>query len=206
MAKQKFYVVWVGRKPGIYKSWDDCKTQISGFPGARYKSYRTLSEAEAAYNHGPEADLVGLFEAHSHLSDEERPIQDAIAVDAACAGNPGPMEYRGVYVASGTEVFRSKLHPNGTNNIGEFLALVHAVAWQQKKKLSLPIYSDSLLAIKWVFDGKAKTKLEQDGKNNELFELISRAEKWLTGNTIHVPILKWDTVNWGEVPADFGRK
>lgn len=206
MAKQKFYVVWIGHQPGVFQSWEDCQNQTSGYPGARFKSFGSRAEAEAAYQHGPNADLAGKFDAYGHLSDHERPHQDAIAVDAACAGNPGPMEYRGVYVATGTEIFRSKTHPLGTNNIGEFLAIVHAVAWQQQKKLSLPVYSDSLLAMQWVRSGKAKTKLLQDAKNTELFELIERAEKWLAAHTIHVPLLKWDTKKWGEVPADFGRK
>lgn len=37
MPKQKFYVVWRGRKPGVYDNWDDCKQQVEGFGEAAYK-------------------------------------------------------------------------------------------------------------------------------------------------------------------------
>ena len=135
-----------------------------------------------------------------------KPEQNAIAVDAACSGNPGKMEYRGVYVATGTEVFKSPVFEGGTNNIGEFLAIVHCLAWQQQKRISLPIYSDSLNGQKWVSEMLCRTKLVQTEKNRYLFEVIKRAEKWLHDNTFRVPIYKWRTEIWGEIPADFGRK
>lgn len=98
------------------------------------------------------------------------------------------------------------VYQHGTNNIGEFLAIVHGLAWQQKHKLSIPIYSDSVNAIKWVMSGKANTKLVENSQNQILFEHLSRAEDWLQNNKVHVQLLKWDTKNWGEIPADFGRK
>ena len=52
---------------------------------------------------------------------------NAWAVDAACSGNPGPMEYQAIDLATGAQVFHfGPMH--GTNNIGEFLAIVHALA------------------------------------------------------------------------------
>jgi ribonuclease HI len=116
------------------------------------------------------------------------------------------MEYRGVYVADGTEIFHVGPFEDGTNNIGEFLGIVHALALLAQKKSNLPIYSDSVNAIKWVERKKCNTKLKETSRNQIIFELIARAEKWLNENTYSNPILKWQTEIWGEIPADFGRK
>ena len=130
---------------------------------------------------------------------------NCLAVDAACSGNPGPMEYRGVYLMTGQEIFH--FGPvYGTNNIGEFLAIVHALALLKQKGIQMPVYSDSRNALSWVKQKKCKTKLERSAKTEDLFRLIERAEKWLKENTYTTPLLKWETEKWGEVPADFGRK
>ncbi len=130
---------------------------------------------------------------------------EAIAVDAACSGNPGPMEYRGVHLPTGKEIFH--FGPvQGTNNIGEFLAIVHALALLKQKNLTLPIYSDSRTAQIWVKKRKCKTTLERTPRTEALYQLIARAERWLQTNDYANKIIKWDTANWGEVPADFGRK
>ena len=132
-------------------------------------------------------------------------IKQALCVDAACSGNPGPMEYRGVHIPSGKEVFR--FGPiQGTNNIGEFLAIVHALALMQQKNISMPIYSDSVSGMAWVRNRKAKTTLSRTAQAEQALDLVARAENWLRTNQVQVPILKWDTENWGEIPADFGRK
>lgn len=210
--KNKFYTVWQGRKVGVFPSWDECRLQVEGFHGARFKGFPDRQSAEDAFKKGHEVyknDLQTLTttEKLAKLPDDApRPISNAIAVDAACSGNPGKMEYRGVYVETGTEIFKSPLFENGTNNIGEFLAIVHCLAWQKKNNMNIPIYSDSMNGQKWVNEGKCKTKLVENKKNAYLFEVISRAEKWLAENTFRVPIYKWRTEIWGEVPADFGRK
>ena len=130
---------------------------------------------------------------------------DAWAVDAACSGNPGPMEYRGIDLATGQQVFHfGPMH--GTNNIGEFLAIVHALALMQQQGIRKTIYSDSHNAILWVLKRKCKTKLERTPKTEQLFQIIARAEHWLQTHTWQTPIVKWETRQWGEVPADFGRK
>ena len=132
-------------------------------------------------------------------------IDNSLAVDAACSGNPGPMEYRGVHIASRQEIFH--FGPmKGTNNIGEFLAIVHGLALLKNKGFDMPIYSDSANAISWVRQKKCKTKLPRTPETEELFLLIERAEKWLRENTYTTRILKWETKEWGEIPADFGRK
>ncbi len=130
---------------------------------------------------------------------------DAWAVDAACSGNPGQMEYQAIDLATGAQVFH--FGPVfGTNNIGEFLAIVHALALMEKQGIKKSIYSDSYNAIVWVNKKKCKTTLEYSEKTQKLHEIIRRAERWLLTHTVRVPIIKWETAQWGEIPADFGRK
>ena len=207
--KQKYYVVWKGVSPGIYTSWTDCQLQTKGYDGALYKSFDTKEEAERAFA-SPAHHYIG-----NHKSDITHHPSKALpkdfdmnceAVDAACSGNPGPMEYRGVYLLTGQEIFHfGPVH--GTNNIGEFLAIVHALALMKQKGICMTIYSDSRNALAWVKHKKCKTKLERTAKTEELFQMIERAENWLKTHTYaDIPILKWETEQWGEVPADFGRK
>ena len=214
MPKQKFYVVWRGRKPGVYDSWDDCKQQVEGFGEAAYKAYATLEDAEEAFWRGKEEAQPAQAVAGQDDKKSGTPLpaaaprpydEDAIAVDAACSGNPGPMEYRGVDLRSGRELFH--LGPmHGTNNIGEFLAIVHALALLKKQGVKRTVYSDSRNALIWVRQKQCKTKLERNAQTEGLFQLIDRAVIWLRNNKIEVPLLKWQTKEWGEVPADFGRK
>lgn len=209
MAKQKFYVVWEGVTPGVYTSWTDCQLQIKGYEGAKYKSFDTREEAERALATSPYAYIGKNANKKSEkVSSETLPacvIDNSLAVDAACSGNPGPMEYRGVHIASRQEVFHFG-PTKGTNNIGEFLAIVHGLALLKQKGFDMPIYSDSVNAISWVRQKKCKTKLPRTAETEELFKLIERAEKWLRENTYTTRILKWETKEWGEIPADFGRK
>lgn len=207
MAPKKFYVVWQGLKPGIYTSWEECKFQVTGFENARYKSYPSLGEAERAFHENPWKHLKAK-KGKSVLQPQSSKtiIRDSLAVDAACSGNPGLLEYRGVYVADKREIFHVGPLEDGTNNIGEFLAIVHALALLKKHQKLTPIYSDSVNAIKWVANKKCNTKLERSEKNKPLFELIARAQIWLQQNSYQNPILKWETKKWGEIPADFGRK
>lgn len=210
--KKKYYVVWVGKKTGIFATWEECKEQINGFFDAKYKSFPDLPTAEKAFkdgfeNHYGTKNVSQKAELLTFQQDMiGKPELNSIAVDAACSGNPGNLEYRGVETASGKEIFRQGPFPEGTNNIGEFLALVHGLALLKKNNSEIPIYSDSVSAISWVKHKKAKTNLIPNEKNAHLFDLIQRAEKWLKENEFHTRILKWLTEYWGEIPADFGRK
>ncbi|MDB9842501.1 ribonuclease H family protein [Polaribacter sp.] len=211
MSKKKLYVVWSGRKKGIFTSWNVCKKQIDGFEGAQYKSFIDLKEAEIAFSKKYE-DYKGKNTKKPTLSSAEKaaygePNLESVSVDAACAGNPGKMEYRGVLTHNKQEIFKKGPYEKGTNNIGEFLALVHGIALlKNKKKEDIPIYSDSRTAISWVKQKRCKTNITFDASNKELLTLIKRAENWLKENTFKNPILKWETKAWGEIPADFGRK
>ncbi len=199
-------MVWVGVRPGIYHSWEDCQMQIKGFPQARYKSYPTLAEAERAFSEEPKKIPTGSGQ--KKIETAPKGVKwNSISVDAACSGNPGVMEYRGVETKSKQEIFRQGPFIEGTNNIGEFLALVHALALLKKKgKTQLPIYTDSKTAMAWIRNKKVKTSLIKNSRNEELFDLIYRAIGWLETNQYENPILKWETEKWGEIPADFGRK
>lgn len=208
MSKKRYYVVWNGLVPGIYHSWEECQAQIKGVKQALYKSFASLADAERAYSGSPYDYIGSKNQADGVPASTELPSeveQNALAVDAACSGNPGNMEYQGVYVGSGTRIFHfGPLF--GTNNIGEFLAIVHALALLHQKNNDMPIYSDSHNALLWVKQKKCKTKLERNAKTEEIFRLIDRAENWLHTHSYKNPLLKWETQKWGEIPADFGRK
>lgn len=208
--KRKYYVVWAGHHPGVYETWMECKHQIDGFNGAVYKSFPTKELAETAFTENPK-NYLGKDMRPAAMTDKEKeifgmPILDSIAVDAACSGNPGDLEFRGVHVKSGKILFRRGVYPDGTVNIGEFLALVLGLIYLKKNNLSIPIYTDSKTAIAWVRNKKAKTKLDRTPQNEELFLMLEKAENWLKNNTFSNKILKWETACWGEIPADYDRK
>ena len=205
--KQKFYVVWQGRKPGIYTNWAECRAQIDGYKDARYKAFGTRAAAEQALK-SDYRQVLGQPKPKQEklLVTSGSIIKDSLSVDAACSGNPGAMEYQGVETATGEVVFHMGPFPEGTNNIGEFLAIVHALALMQQKGDTRPVYTDSRTALSWIKNKKAKTTLDANPRTEKLWHLIRRAEKWLEENTWPNRLLKWDTQRWGEIPADFGRK
>lgn len=205
--KNKYYVVWNGREKGIFRSWDECKAQVDGFEGAQYKSFESQKEAEAASKQNF-YKVVGATQkaTQTKLTNIGSPIKGSVVVDAAWNTRSGDMEYQGFDFSNGNLLFKKGPFFDGTNNVGEFLAIVHALAYLKKHKLDTPIYSDSKTAISWVKKKKANTKLDQTPRNGELFDLMERAENWLKDNNYKNPILKWETKAWGENPADFGRK
>ena len=214
--KKKYYVVWVGSKTGVFETWAECLLHTKGYPNARYKSFPTRYEAEDAFmgvKHIPVPGKrsfkksTGVAGATKNLNNFPEIIQESISVDAACSGNPGLMEYRGVITSTGEELFKMGPFKYGTNNIGEFLALVHGLAMlQNEKKYDLPVYSDSKIAMGWIVKKKCNTKLVKNATTEKLHKLIARGEKWLKENTYKNPVYKWETKTWGEIPADFGRK
>lgn len=216
----KYYVVWNGHHPGVYDDWNDCLEQVKNFPNALYKSFSSAAEAAEAYRRGyaePDKwDLAGLIEGAGRKRSDSPKGNDyffnpeidlnAWAVDAACSGNPGPVEYRGVELMTGKELFRVGPMQDGTNNLGEFLAIVHALALMEQKGEWHPIYSDSVSGMAWVRNRIIKTTLKETPRNARLFDMLRRALNWLNTHTVKTKIMKWDTPRWGEIPADFGRK
>jgi ribonuclease HI len=210
MAKQKYYVVWKGISPGIYTTWPECKAQVDGYRGAKYKSYNTKELAQEAFDAGPQHSL-GISTKKEKIKinismNNEDIVWNSISVDAACSGNPGDLEYRGVYTETGEEIFRHGPFPQGTNNIGEFLAIIDGLIYLQEKQSKLPLYTDSSTAMAWLRKKAVKTTLNKTKANIKLFKLIDKAETWLKENEYKNEIMKWDTKNWGEIKADYGRK
>ena len=211
MGAKKYYVIWKGKETGVFSSWDKVKKLVQGYEGAKYKSFLSKEEANKAVKK-KYSDYQGKSNPKKTLSNADKanygvPLKNSLTVDAACSGNPGKMEYRGVLHHNNQEIFKMGPFENGTNNIGEFLALVHGISLLKNKGLhSLPIYSDSKIAMSWVKKKTCRTNITFDTSNKDLLTLIKRAEKWLKENSFRNPILKWETKAWGEIPADFGRK
>ena len=213
IPRKKYYVVWNGWHTGVFDSWDDAKEQVTGYPDAKYKSFPTQQAAIDAYRGDPMAHigLIKTIATHKPVVVNYAAFPeirlDAVAVDAACSRNPGPVEYQGVWVRTGERIFHVGPLEGGTNNIGEYLALVHGLALLKAQgRHNTPIYTDSRTARSWVKKGQPKTTLARTPQNEKLFEMLERATAWLAANTFSNPILTWDTPQWGEIPADFGRK
>lgn len=208
----KWYVVWEGYEPGICDSWAECEERTKGFPNARFKSFSTREEAIAAFRSNDEDERAVIRAIASGPKQKvnyaaiPEILPGSIAVDGACSGNPGQMEYRCVDVMTGEEIFRKGPFPGATNNIGEFLAIVHALALYSREGKNNPIYTDSKTALAWVRNRHCKTTLTRTAENAYIFDIIHRAEKWLQTHAWGNPIIKWQTDKWGEIPADFGRK
>ncbi len=206
--KQKYYVVWNGINPGIYSTWSECEKQVKGYIGAKYMSFETKEMASTAFLSSP-YEFLKTNKAYKREFGNDKAANidyNSISVDAACSGNPGRLEYRGVETKSKKELFKMGPFENGTVNIGEFLAIVHGLAFLKKNNSKLAIYTDSKTALSWLKAKKSRTKLEKDFRNQDLFDLLLRAENWLRDNTYDNKVVKWETSIWGEIPADFGRK
>lgn len=211
MAKQqKYYVVWTGKTPGIYTSWEECKRQVDGYPQARYKSFPSRKEAEAALKAGAGkswGSRKSAAKAVAKASGSPPEIDyDSLSVDVGTRGNPGPVEYKGVDTRTGEILFYVGPIENGTNNLGEFIAIVHALAYLKQQGSSKTIYSDSRTALSWLRNKKVASTLVRNESTRKIWELTDRAVQWLENNTYDNKVVKWNTEEWGEIRADFGRK
>ncbi|RJE83873.1 ribonuclease H [Paenibacillus sp. 1011MAR3C5] len=214
MAKQKVYVVWAGHKPGIYTTWAECQEQTNHFTDAKYKSFGSREEAEQAYRDG--------WRLHWGQKSTDKPVKkkpvliapdavedidwDSISVDVGCSGNPGIVEYKGVHTQTGEILFYHGPIAKGTNNIGEFIAIVHGLAYLKQKGSKQTVYSDSKTALSWLKKKSISSSLVRDDSTKEIWLLADRAIRWLQSNTYDNKVLKWNTEVWGEIKADFGRK
>lgn len=211
MAKQKFYVVWHGRQTGVFHTWEECKEQIHGFPAAKFKAFPNLVLATEAFKNPDIVKLISVQRVEKEITPEQalligNPVLPSISVDGAWNTASGEIEYQGVDTETQKVLFRKGPFQDGTNNLAEFLGIVHALAYCKQNNLALPIYSDSRNAINWVRDKEQRTKHPRRATNTKLFEIVDRATKWLSENECVNEILKWETRIWGENPADFGRK
>lgn len=186
MAKQKYYVVWTGKTPGIYTSWPEAERQVKGFPGARYKSFPTRSEAEAAYSQGasaraPSSKVVAKKPGKTAGADLTAAVN--IYCDGACDPNPGQAGTGIAIYRQGAlaELWYGLYNPAGTNNTAELLGLHHALEFARAavaEQLSVAIHCDSKYAIDcittWAFGWKAKGWTRKGGEIKNL-ELIQEA-------------------------------
>src|SRR5690348_8915559 len=206
---KKWYVVWNGKQPGIYNSWNQCKEQVHKYSNALFKSFATEELAQEAFK-----ETVGISVEDKQGTERIREtvplwnnlIQDSIAVDGAWNTATRDMEYQGVYVKTRKSLFHAGPFRNGTNNLAEFLAIVHALIYCQEHHLNLPIYSDSKTARGWVKRKTINTTCKRCRSNEPIFELVDGSLLWLKENEYENKILKWETKLWYENPADFGRK
>ncbi len=211
-SKKKFYTVLIGRQKGIFDSWEECKKSVQGFPSACFKSFHSREDAEQAWQEN-------FFRRQSKGAKQKTSNANTniptsgIVVDGACSNNPGLAEYRGVNIETGVELF-SHTPFLATNNVAEFVAIVHAMAYCIEHNLQeTTLYSDSVNAILWIKKGICKSTLKDtsrypDNKFDYARRLIAHSEKWLKEHkNVALPrLVKWDTENWGENPADYGRK
>lgn len=246
MAKQKYYVVWEGKVPGIYETWAECQQQTNGYPQAKFKAYESAADAQEALARGWKSSFAaakagagsstgssswkgksaasfGGADAGGAVSSSgstklsgaksaangglpQQVVLDSISVDVGSKGNPGIVEYKGVSTRTGEVIFEHPPIAMGTNNLGEFLAIVHALAYLKQKGSTMTVYSDSMTAMSWIRKKAVATTLPRDASTQEIWTLVDRALTWLHSNTYSNPILKWDTKAWGEIKADYGRK
>ncbi len=194
--KKKFYAVRRGRTPGVYATWAECQRQTTGFKGAEFKSFPSREAAESWLEGGAAAAAAATGTAPSV----------GIAVDGACSGNPGPMEYRGVDLATGEALFSHGPFDGGTNNLAEFLAIVEAAQMVADGRHPGPVFSDSRTAMIWVEKGRHNSTVDERRMDPALRLMVEAAEDWLARQDRLGGIVKWETDAWGEIPADYGRK
>lgn len=194
---KKFYVVWVGKKKGIFETWDECKQSIQGVSGAKFKSFSSKIRAQAEY-YGETCS--------------PNPGEMALTVDGACKGSTGEGEFRGVLLPSKTEVFRYGPYSGATNNIMEYLAAIRGLKWIESRGLRIPVYTDSATALHWIKDSPQSECATSASvpSDSVLFSNISKSKAWINSRVKKAELLgclrKWDTAVYGEIPADFGRK
>ena len=192
---KKYYVVWKGHKTGIFNTWNECKSQIDGFSGARFKSFSSIQEAELAYQNNPNITLTKPLtnlkkqktkSSSSSLSQkkiEALPLDIKIFTDGGCEPNPGQAG-TGMAVYKNnclSELWHGLYEPNGTNNTAELHGLNQALRLTKKKLnegYTVGIFCDSKYSIdcitKWAHGWKKKgwKKANGDIKNLDLIQEI----------------------------------
>jgi ribonuclease HI len=205
-----FYGVWAGRNPGVYDNWNDCKAQVDKFSGAKFSKLKATTKADALVEFNAANTGLGSIGSASSAPAKNggKPIENVLTVDGASNGLV--CEYQAVWYPSKEFAFASPVLQGGTNNIAEFLGLVSAIKYLQEKKLPLRVYTDSVTAMAWVRNKVANTTARNTGKaTEELDGMLADAEKYLRDNEHllnKLEVLKWETKDWGEIPADYGRK
>lgn len=133
-----------------------------------------------------------------------------IAVDASTInGNPGDTECRGVDLETGKIVFSEQVG-KATNNIGEYLAIAYGMEYLVKNNLNLPVYSDSMICIKWANFNFYRTKFfikygDIASKNPGLRLKLEIAKEKIKECRPYIELKFWNN-RIKENPADYNRK
>ncbi|MCE9678967.1 ribonuclease H family protein [Shewanella sp. AS1] len=192
----KYYVVWAGRKTGIFTSWPETKALVDGFAGARYKSFKTEAEACAAFKGQPsggQKPINKLKQAPksapataNKTNESAQPDSDLdIYTDGGCEPNPGKAGSGLALYRSGqlSELWYGLFNPNGTNNSAELNALYQALIIAQgalEQGKIVHIHSDSQYALNcvtnWAYGWKAKNWTRKTGEIANL-EIIQQAHE-----------------------------
>ena len=186
------YAVWQGRRTGIFTKWEEARAQIDGYPSPGFAAFLSRAEAERE-----------LEERRRLLAPAGPPPEAGIAVDAACAGAVGPLEYRGIDLRTGETVFAEGPVDAGTNNLGEFLAIVRALEMLDRQEVSGPIWSESDVAIAWVGEGRHRSSVKPTDRNRELRRRLCRAELFLVDAPAPADVRRWRSDAWGAIPVEF---
>lgn len=194
----KYYVIWQGRETGIFTDWATCKKHIDHFPGARYKSFKTLAEAESAFKGGRTTSSAGSPK-RGAASKTKRPSNSVktytaaevnkldadtkIFTDGGCEPNPGK-------AGSGVAIYRNEkidelwyglYNPSGTNNTAELSALLEALKLAKEElenNKTVAIFCDSKYSIQCVtqwavgWEKKGWKKAGGEIKNLDLIKIL----------------------------------
>ena len=167
----KFYAVKVGKIPGIYNTWDDCKVQVEGFPGATYKSFKTAAEAADYMGWNNKSNDIEKVEMLKNERVEEvvgegnKPVDGTAYVDGSYNAATGEYSYGVVMFHGGKELHFSEKFDDAElatmrNVAGEIKGAEAAMTYAYENGLKeLYIYHD--------YEGIAKWPLRQWQANKE---------------------------------------
>lgn len=191
--KSKFYAVAVGQEPGIYEKWsgsDGAEARVKGFPGARYKGFSSIAEAEVWLKEyhvtgsipGPKGQAKTKTKSPENsfdLNEESKKGKIIVYTDGGCIDNPGPGGYGAVVFLNNERYELSGGFRHTTNNRMELTACIEAL-----KSLDKPgpviLYSDSSYVVngimkgwaeRWRNKGWMRTK-DEPAENSDLWQRL----------------------------------
>ncbi len=189
MAK-KFYVVWAGRETGVFDNWAYTKKLVDKFPQAKYKSFPSQDEAQAAFSKGGPVKASSSSKNVKKAKPATSAIMDSqfnvhIYCDGACEPNPGESS-SGVAVYENmqlTQLWYGLYNPHGTNNTAELNALFQSLLLAKDalaKGKTVQILCDSQYSINcitnWAFGWKKSGWKKKTGEIKNL-EIIKQAHE-----------------------------
>lgn len=215
--QKKFYAVRSGRRTGIFKSWDECRAQVDGFPGARYKGFPTEEEArrwlqepqplQALFEGGEPGALPSAAVRRAARPRAPRQATDSapapalpgdvchVYTDGSCLRNPnGPGGWAVCIVeANAAMQTLSGGHPSTTNNRMEMTAAIEALRHIPKNR-PLQLATDSQYLkngiTKWIYSWKKRGWKKADGSPVLNRDLWQELDALIVGRSITFQWLK----------------